>query len=268
MDPVILWYQRSDRATNGLLRLIRGCFEGFWLGLLSTERLAQIDEAYYSRGGQYTSASYNAGGLSTWEQAAVDRYFTDVKRIVVTSAGGGREVHALARAGYQVTGFEPHEGLTRFGNRFLADEGLDARIETSSRDLWPARDTGADGAIVGWGGYMLITPRWRRTRFLRDATEQLPEGAPILLSFFHREGADVRFRAASRMGGFLRRLRGREAIELGDALTPVFAHFFTWTEIERELTAANLDLVDFGHNDYGWAVARVAKQHREDREDG
>lgn len=247
-------YLTSERVTNAALGMIRGCFDGIWLGLLSRRQLAGIDEAYYARSGQYVAESYNRQGLWHWEQAAIGKHFSGVRRIVVTSAGGGREVLALAKAGYEVAGFEPHQGLARFGSRLLAGEGLMASIGPSPRDRWPAGAIGADGAVVGWGGYMLISGRVHRVDFLREAAEQLPAGAPILLSFFVRAGAARRFRVAAGVANPLRRLLCRGPVDVGDALTPNLVHFFTRAEVAAELADAGFDLADFGSADYGWAV--------------
>lgn len=240
--------------TNAALGLIRGCFDGIWLGLLSRRQLARIDEAYYDRSGEYTMQSYNRQGLWHWEQAAIENHFSGVRRIVVTSAGGGREVLALAKTGYEVAGFEPHQELARFGSQLLAAEGLDASIDPSPRDRWPVEAIGADGVVVGWGGYMLISGRAQRITFLREAAKQLPAGAPILLSFFVRGGTPLRFRMAAGVANALRRLLRRGHVDIGDLMTPNLVHFFTRAEVAAELADAGFDLVDFGYMDYGWAV--------------
>jgi hypothetical protein len=263
-------YLRSERVTNAALGVIRGCFDGIWLGLLSRRQLARIDEAYYDRNGQYAAESYNRQGLWHWEQSAIENHFSGVRSIVVTSAGGGREVLALAKAGYEVAGFEPHQELARFGSRLLVAEGLDASIDPSPRDRWPAGAIGADGAVVGWGGYMLISGRAHRIAFLHEAAEQLPAGAPILLSFFVRTGAALRFRTAAGIANPMRQLLHRPPVDMGDALMPNLVHFFTRTEVATELADAGFDLVDFGSVDYGWAVgvkASAAPARNERRTD-
>jgi hypothetical protein len=260
-------YLESERATNAALGLLRGCFDGVWLGLLSRRQLSGIDEAYYDRSGEYVAESYNRQGLWHWEQAAIENHFSGVRRIVVTSAGGGREVLALAKAGYEVAGFEPHQRLALFGSRLLAAEGLIATICPSVRDRWPAGAIDPDGAIVGWGGYMLISGRTHRISFLREAAEQLPAGAPILLSFFVRAGAARRFRVAAGVANPLRRLLCRRPVDVGDALMPNLVHFFTRAEVAAELADAGFDLVDFGSVDYGWAVGVKASRAKEEETD-
>jgi hypothetical protein len=257
-DRVARWYYRSDRLANAALRALRGIFEGIWLGVLSREQIARIDEVYYHRATMYVTESYNRIGLWSWEQAAIDAHFGGVRQIIVTSAGGGREVAALAKTGYRVVGFEPHDDLVRFGNQLLAADGLTAEIRLSERDRWPANTVDADGVIVGWGGYMLITGRHHRVAFLREAAKQLPAHAPLLLSFFPREGGSVRFRSVTLVANLLRPLLRRDLVAFGDALAPNLVHFFTKTEVVTEMSEAGFELVDFGTgtDGYGWAVGR------------
>ena len=184
MDRTIRWYYRSDRLVNAALRVLRGVFDGVWLGILNREQLARIDEVYYDHPREYMTESHNRRGLFAWEQAAVDRHFSGVRRIIVTSAGGGREMLALAKAGYEIAGYEPHEDLACLGNRLLIADGIDATIATCDRDTWPREAGEADGVIVGWSGYMLTVGRARRVAFLREAARRLPAGAPVLVSFF------------------------------------------------------------------------------------
>jgi hypothetical protein len=257
-DRVAQWYYRSDRLTNAALRTLRGLFEGIWLGVLSPEQIARIDEVYYHRATMYVTESYNRIGLWSWEQAAIDAHFGGVSQIIVTSAGGGREVAALAKAGYEVVGFEPHNDLVRFGNQLLAADGLTVEIGLTERDRWPTNAVDADGVIVGWGAYMLIAGRHHRVAFLQEAAKQLPAHAPLLLSFFPREGGEVRFRSVTLVANLLRRLLRRDAVAFGDALAPNLVHFFTRTEIAVEMAEAGFALVDFGigTDGYGWAVGR------------
>ena len=263
MDRTIRWYCRSDQLANAALRVLRGAFDGVWLGIMTREQLARIDEVYYDNAREYMTESHNRKGLFAWEQAAVDHHFSGVRRIIVTSAGGGREMLALAKAGYEVAGYEPHEALACFGNRLLKEDGIEATIATCDRDTWPREAGEADGVIVGWSGYMLTAGRARRVAFLREAARRLPAGAPVLVSFFVVEGRDVRLRTAARIATPLRRLLRREPVTVGDSLVPMLVHFFTRDEIEAELADGGLDLVDFGAEEYGWAVGRVRSPQEE-----
>src|SRR5205085_4597492 len=112
-----------------------------------------------------------------------------LRTIVVPAAGGGREVLALAEAGFDAIGYEPHPGLTEWGRDFLAARGHEGRVRQAERDEFPALDAGgADGVLVGWGAYSLIHTRDQRVRFLAGARRALPAGGPLIVSFFERPG--------------------------------------------------------------------------------
>lgn len=267
MDAITRYYFGVDRITNTVLRTARGVVDGLWLGVLTREQFARIDTAYYADAGQYLDEGYNRSGLFPWERAAVDRHFGDVRRLVVTCAGAGREVLALATEGRAVTGYEPLARLVDHGNALLAADGLPARLINCDRDHWPVHDE-AEGAIVGWGGYMLVAGRRTRVEFLRGAARSLPVGAPLLLSFFADEGVvNPRLATSVRIARFLRRALGRADVEItrGDALLPNLVHFFTRDEVAAELADAGFELVDHGVAPYGWAVAvRSEDRHRRD----
>jgi hypothetical protein len=79
----------------------------------------------------------------------------------------------------------------------------------------------------------------------------------VLLSFFHRRGATVRFRTASRLGTALRRIRRRPPVEVGDALVPNFVHFFSREQVVGELVEAGYRPLEVEFGSYGWAVGEV-----------
>lgn len=258
---------RPDLVTRGVLaahrwvesglRALRGLFDGLVLGLLDDRRLAALDAAYYDREGMYVDEAYNRSGLSPWEQSAIDRWFPPGCRVTVVGAGGGREVLALLDQGYDAIGFEPHPDLAAFGARLTEQAGHGRRVQVCSRDGWPATAPKADAVVVGWGAYMLMPGRDRRIAFLRAAAASLPPGGPVLLSFFPRRGTAVRFRVSSSVGSMLRRLRGRQPVEAGDALEPNFVHFFSGAQVESELADAGFRPVHIAFENYGWAVAEL-----------
>src|SRR5262245_21605165 len=98
---------------------------------------------------------YNRKGLWAWEQEMLERYFPAGARVLVASAGGGREMLALHRLGYEPDGFECNDRLRTFANDFLCGEGLLVTIHPASRDSCPAGLGLYDAAVVGWGAYML-----------------------------------------------------------------------------------------------------------------
>jgi hypothetical protein len=104
-----------------------------------------------------------------------------------------------------------------------------------------------------------------RILFLSEARRRLSEAGPLLLSFFARAGASRELRMTRAVASAIRRLQGRVPVELGDTLAPNLVHVFTQSELERELAAAGLELVEYrviGAADeatsYASAVARAA----------
>lgn len=235
---------------------------GARLGMASRQGLHALDERYYSGGGagehiDYAGDAHNRSGLFGWERRMVERFFPPSGRLLVTAAGGGREVLALARMGYAVDGFEPHAGLVDAARRLLAREGVDARIAVSPRDQAPRTDARYDGVIVGWSSYTLTQGRARRIAFLRDLRALARPGAPLLLSFFFRDRSPFRHGVIARVGTALRRIRGGEPVEEGDALAPNFVHLFTEAEIRDELRQAGWEPVFHSIDETGHAVARA-----------
>jgi len=257
MPSVPRIYLLSVRALAAAQGAIQAVFDGVWLGVLSPEQLHGIDDVYYRRERLYVRDEYNRSGLFGWEREFVDEHVPAGSRIAVAGAGGGREVLALARSGFDVVGFECNEALVSAGNRLLRVDGFSTLLCTVERDRWPAGAGPFDALVVGWGSYMLMPGRAQRIEFLRSARNDLVAAAPVLLSFFARGGFSRRLRLTARCGTAIRRARGRPALEPGDSLAPNYVHWFDRDQIESELRAAGYDLVAFSTTGYGRAVARV-----------
>jgi hypothetical protein len=237
------------------LRVVRGAFDGFWLGVLTDAELDAIDTRYYDDRGSYRDADYNEQGLFAWETKVVEEHFGGCQRVVVTAAGGGREVLALRERGVEADGFECNATLAAAGRALLESRGYSDAVRRCARDEWPTTEA-YDGAIAGWGSYMLIRGRRRRVAFLRGAARSLPSGSPLLVSFFSRSsiGPDLRLTAA--LGNVIRGLTRRERLEAGDALAPNFVHLFTQDGIREELKEGGFELLSFSRGPYPHAVAR------------
>jgi SAM-dependent methyltransferase len=250
-------YDRSRRMFDLTVSAARAAFVGMWLGLLDRDTLHEADALYYRRVRMYHDERYNLSGLFGWEVNAVDQHFSSCRSLLVASAGGGREVVGLERRGLEVFAFECNPELVQAGNELLSREGLKTRIAPAARDECPTPLPKCDGAIVGWSGYMLIQHRTRRIRFLRQLRAQLPAGGPLLLSFFVRSADSRNQRLTAAIANVLRRLRGRERIEIGDDLTPNFVHRFLEAEIAAELEAGGFRLVEFSTAGYGHTIAQA-----------
>lgn len=219
-----------------------GCqtlFEGFWMGLLPESVVDIVSEKSYQDGSSYTRAGYLDSGFQFWEEIAVKRFLAPGCSVIVASAGGGRELIALSRAGYAAAGFECCRPMVAAGQRALAERRISSRLEWAPPCRIPADPGMWDAAIIGWNGYTYISPRYRRIAFLESLREHLRPGAPILVS------------------GAIRGARGRQAIwtpRIANAVRvltfrrPVFGagscfpgrprHQFSKSELEAELSEA------------------------------
>jgi hypothetical protein len=65
------------------------------------------------------------------------------------------------------------------------------------------------------------------------------------------------FRSLSSVANTVRRLRGLECVDLGDALSPNYVHYFTRAELEAELEAGGFRLISFETKPYGHAVGQA-----------
>ncbi|GIJ52287.1 hypothetical protein Val02_91730 [Virgisporangium aliadipatigenens] len=238
-------------------RALAAVHTGVWLGLLDRADLHAVDQHEYGRRRVYHSDAHNLRGLFDWEERVLAEYFPRGGTLLVTGAGGGREVVALSERGYRVLGFECNRELVTVGRALL--DRLDRRgaaLCETPRDLAPTVDGSADGVIVGWGSYMLIPDRERRVAFLRGLRDPLVPDAPLLMSFFTREPREWRARLVAAAARVTR--RGRR-VELGDDLAPNFVHRFTGPEIESELRDGGFRPVVYraegsGPYDSGFAV--------------
>lgn len=250
----------QPRFARGL-QAIDSIFEGFWLGVLDRDGLADVDRSFYDSKREsvgedrllYTDDAYNDQGLFGWEAAIVDEYFPPRGRVVVSGAGGGREVLGLRLRGFDAVGYEPHAGFARAGADYLARRGHPGVFRHSARDVFPHED-GCDAVVVGWGSYMLIPGRRRRVEFLRAARNQMPPGAPLLTSFFTRSAGYRHAYRVAASANLVRRVMRREPVDVGDLLFPQYVHRFLREEIEQELADGGFRMAHWASEPYGHAV--------------
>lgn len=254
---VVRLYFLVYRALEGFARLATVVNSGFWLGFLNREQLHGIGHVNYAKAHYYYTDEYNKRGLWDWERAALESHFEGRKRLLLAAAGGGREVIALRKLGFEVCGFESDRGLLDFANDLLRREGMEPDLIWAPWDHCPELSETYDGAIVGWGAYMLIRGSKRRVEFLREVRARVEEGAPILVSF-NTAGDDSRFfRGIAKVGNVVARILRRERVEVGDSLTPNYEHFFTREQIESEMGEAGFALKSFHRYGFGHGVGRA-----------
>jgi SAM-dependent methyltransferase len=239
--------------------VLQAAFDGVWLGVLGRASLYRIDERFYDGNAPYHGDDHNLRGLMPWEADALDDAFGGCRRLLVLGAGGGREVLALARRGFDVEGYECNQALAEYAAGFLARHQCAATVRHLPRDAVPAAGEPFDGIILGWGAYMLIPGRAARIDLLRRLRPLVRPGGPILLSFWTRGADKVRFRISAAVANLFRVPFGRERVEMGDALQPNYVHFFIAPEVAGELREAGWEPHRYtpagsGGRDSAWAV--------------
>jgi hypothetical protein len=222
----------------------RATVNGVRLGLLDDAALRALDERYYDASDVYVTADWNERGLFAWEQTAVRELFSPGARLLVVACGGGREVLALLAAGYDAYGCESHPALRAFADDLLSSRGHGGRVEPAPRDEVPDGPP-CDGIVIGWGAYSLVAGHPRRVGFLRGAGGGWGGGGGLLLSGFGHEAPGSELALTARLANGLRRVRGRERVELGDTLAPNRARILTRADLEHEASAAGFDLLSW-----------------------
>jgi hypothetical protein len=260
-------YLRALPLFRRVVAGIDAAWAGLWLGVLGRDGLAAVDASFYAEWERYRSEAHNTRGLFSWEEEAMRAFLPASGRLLVTGAGGGREVHALAARGYGVDGWECTPARGESASALLERGGGRATVRLLAPDRAPASGGPYDGAIAGWSSYMLVPGRARRVAFLRAMRPLLRDGAPLLLSFFTRRADSPRHRIVAAVGSGVRRLRRDEPVEIGDDLFPGYSHAFTEEEFAAEASAAGYRLTRFepqgsGEFDSGWAVVHAGSTPR------
>ena len=247
-------YFFTRKALDKLFVLFNACLSGIWLGMLNRETMHLIDEYYYDNQKMYQWDEYNRAGLWKWEKKLINEYFEKCKSLLVLGAGGGREVLALSKLGYEVDGCECNPQLVKFANELMEKEELTSRVKLVERDA--SLDNGKlyDGIIIGWGAYMLIQGRERRIALLKNLRNQMNENSPMLLSFFSQSGNSLYFKVVHKISNTMRWITGKNRLEFGDDLVPNFVHYFTREQIANELKEAGFELKMYCTEEYGHAV--------------
>ena len=248
-----------QRTGKQILAVRQAVAAGLRLGLMKPETIYHLGQRYYEACPIYQSEAYNRTGLHAWELRAVQTHFSKCSRCLVAAAGGGREVIALRKQGYEADGFECHPSFVELANRLLAADGFATCVRLAPPDECKTSSGNYDALIVGLGAYMHIQTREKRIAFLRQLRALAPAGAPLLLSFWLRPPGARRYNVTVMVGNLFRCLLSRPRLEAGDNFTTYFVHHFTPEEIAGELTNAGYDLVAFNLDEHPHAIAMVRR---------
>jgi len=232
-----------------------GLLTGLALGLFDREDFHYLDELNAGRTRKWASERHNLRGLLPWEKRAIEKWFPSKGRLLITAVGGGREVLALEPMGYELEAFECNSGLTDAANRHLRKHDFDSRVQICPRDEAPRVSGTFDGVIVGWGSYTLVMGRGTRIAFLQALARKMPEGAPLLLSYFRLEHpSGLAARAQHKVASWIRALRGAPPLESNDVMDWNYRHRFEDAEVREELATAGFRTAYLSNDDYPHAV--------------
>jgi|SRR5579863_138402 len=248
-------YLYSHRFFHSIHAGSQALFEGFWMGVLPDTVTDIIAQRSYNDGKAYTDSAYLDSGLQFWEEIAVSRFFQPGSRVLVASAGGGRELIALARAGYTADGFECSRPMVSTGNKALSLRGIGSRLQWAPPCRIPEISECYDAAIIGWNGYTYISPAERRISFMKSLLPHLRPGAPVLVSVAMRTSAGVAS-LTPRIANLIRVLTFRApAFTTGATFPGRPRHQFTPEQLGAELVAAGYSPAAFWKwGGYGAAV--------------
>jgi hypothetical protein len=209
--------QNLDRASrlSGLL-----LEELAWTWTTAAARDAVTSAIYSGKKARYSPGGLRFdAGLFDWEAKALETApFPRRGRILLTGAGGGREMAALAERGYEVVALEPCEALFSSAVEVARGHAGTRVVRASNQDLIAHGDGRLDGVegvfdgvLLGWESFSYVAPE-ERVGFL-TALHRLAPRAPVLLSFATwRSGVDVPRRVQRRVRSAFRWLRGGQAI--------------------------------------------------------
>jgi 2-polyprenyl-3-methyl-5-hydroxy-6-metoxy-1,4-benzoquinol methylase len=253
LQPLVL-YKYSKSLQRKAFVLIDSLFTGFWLGVLSEQSLHKIDELYYNDDKSYRNDKYNLQGLWEWEKKAIELFYGNCKNLMLLGAGGGREIYGLEQWNYQIEAYECNPELLDYANKFLRKEGISVEVKSIERNECPTTGNLYDGAIIGWGSYMLIQGRKQRISFLSKLHQQLKPNSPVLISFYTADENKRSLMIASKTANVFRLILQRRLTDVGDYLFPNYVHYFTKEQIASEFAESGFDLMFYSENPYGHAV--------------
>lgn len=248
----------TDRCQERVVRFLKRIHEGFWLACLNPDELNAITAQNFDHSQFYSSNTHNRSGFFEWEQQTLDRFFRPGSRVLVAGAGGGREVLALRKSGFEAEGFECSLPLVKASQEIFEELGDPDYLVHCPADCVPVGPATYDALIVGWTVYTHIPTRGRRIRFLQALRQRALPDAPLLISFFVRRASssdDVLVYRVARFWSFFSRAR-KEPLEIGDHISYArYAHWFTERELAEELRAAGFRVAHFvEQGEFGYAV--------------
>lgn len=240
-------YRLAEIASRALDISVFACASDGWID--------ELTAAFYERPNLYLSEEHNRSGLSASEQRCVDAHFPPSGRVLITSAGAGREARAFLREGWQVVATE----CAAAPAARLKEACGPAEVHCIAPDAVPDGTEPFGAIVIGFSAYSHLQGRDRRIAFLRRLATLLDDGAPLLLSYLATPAIRRIDRAVAFVANVARRPLGRRPIEPGEVVqSACYYRFFLQSEVVEELAAAGFEVVYAETTVHGYVVARRA----------
>ncbi|MBK5256343.1 MAG: hypothetical protein JJE39_09955 [Vicinamibacteria bacterium] len=225
--------------------------EGQWSSL--------VVERYEAAEGFYSGAN-NARGFVEDEQALVARWLPPPPgRVLVPAAGAGREVLALAAAGYQVAAFDPAAPLLAEMRDSLRRRGIDGPVALASYWDFMNAVLGSAGpgsltdilatapfaaVLLGLNSFTHLRTLETRVRLLKACRAICPTG-PVLATFYLERIPMSRVRGRAR--SLFALLPGAQPVSRGDQVGIYgYEHAFSQDELREVAALSDYELAHLG----------------------
>ena len=152
--------------------------------LLRPPDLAEFNRQWYEQvSSSYGSLNDPLVGLSTEEQHCREQLPEHGRTLLVLGAGGGREVIAFARQGYQVTGVDFSEGMLALAERAATEQGLSFQALTGEISQLSLPAQSFDIVWISRNMYSAVFTRQRRVAMLSTIHRILRKNGILVNSF-------------------------------------------------------------------------------------
>lgn len=248
-------------AGAGVFRSLSRALHWTAVGLCDRETFLRRNRSAWSGVPDYTEREVLDAGLSPAEEARLAA-LRPGGRVAVVGCGGGRDLLALARKGFNVAGLDVSAEAVACANAELARAGLPRAAHCGDAADFEFPDGPYDAFVFSWYAYGFIPGRDRRVRALGHCVRRLAEGGTLILTV-HAVPRHERSKAAALAGAVAALTLNRDRLEPGDAVADnfFFEHQFTREEVESEAREAGLALVDWIREDIpGCDVAAVLRR--------
>ena len=237
------------KAANGCLYLAAG--------LLREDELQDASEARWRDFG--TAVADGDAGLAGFERDFYTRFLRPADRVLLVGSGAGRDLLALHRMGYDVTGVEQVSSLVTASRTLAERHGVS--IPVSEGRIQTVQLNGMfDAVIFSLGCYSYVQGHDARVAVLRRLGQHLGRVGRVLLSYHPRRGGSAIARRLTALSATL--FRAGWTPEPGDVfsrdfMTPRvlrYQHEFEPRELVQEYADAGFQIVA----DEPWEALRFA----------